>query len=113
MVIHAPGGFSATQPLGGLLLDGWSESVPMEKRDTALALRYNSPGTRAPQAILLAVSPDPSRAWTTETLVAVLRDTLDLTRMRMQPPTTLSRAGQMPLAWLGQRPSDTGISFTP
>ena len=113
MVIHAPGGFSATQPLGGLLLDGWSESVPMEKRDTALALRYNSPGTRAPQAILLAVSPDPSRAWTTETLVAILRDTFDLTRMRMQPPTTFSRAGQMPLAWLGQRPGDTGISFTP
>jgi hypothetical protein len=113
ILIHAPGGFSGTQPLGGLLIDGWSESVPMEKRDTALALRYNSPGTRAPQAILLAVSPDPSRAWTTETLVAILRDTFDLTRMRMQPPTTFSRAGQMPLAWLGQRPGDAGISFTP
>ncbi len=113
IVIHAPGGFTATQPLGGLLLDGWSESVPMEKRDTALALRYNSPGTRAPQAILLAVSPDPSRAWTTETLVAILRDTFDLARMRMQPPTTFSRAGQLPLAWVGQRPGDAGISFTP
>ena len=45
--------------------------------------------------------------------MAILRDTFDLTRMRMQPPTTFSRAGQMPLAWLGQRPGDAGISFTP
>jgi hypothetical protein len=112
LVIHAPSGFTATQPVGGLLIDAWTESIPTERRDTAIALRYNSPSTRAPQSILLAVSPDPSREWTTETLTAVLRDTLTLARMRMQPPTTFSRGGHMPLVWLGQRPADAGISFT-
>ena len=41
VVIHAPGGFEAAQPIGGLLLDAWSESIPSEKRDTAIALRFN------------------------------------------------------------------------
>ena len=112
IVIHAPSGFEATGAQGGLLVDAWSEGVPTERRDTAIALRYNSPGTRAPQTILLATSPDPAQAWTTETLVAILRETLDLARMRAQPPTTFSRGGQMPLAWLGQRPDGSGISFT-
>lgn len=112
VVIHSPAGFSPTQALGGLLLDAWTETIPYEKRDTAMALRYNSPGTRAPQAILLAVHPDPSRAWTSDTLVSVLAETLQLTRMRMQPPTTFSRGGQLPLTWLGQRANGAGISFT-
>jgi hypothetical protein len=58
------------------------------------------------------VSPAPAVPWTTATIVDVLRDTLMLTRLRMQPPTTFSRGGLMPFAWLGQRPGNTGISFS-
>ena len=43
-----------------------------------MALRFNNASTRAPQAILLAVSPNPAQAWTTTTLVDVLRETLML-----------------------------------
>jgi len=45
-------------------------------------------------------------------LVDVLLQTLTLSRLRMQPATTLSRGGLMPLAWLGQRPGSTGLSFS-
>lgn len=111
VVIHAPAGLDPTAAMGGLLLDAWVESVPYEKRDTAMALHYNSPSSRAPQAILLAVSPDPTRAWTPETLVAILRQTLEMTRMRMLPPTLYSRSGHLPQVWLGRRPANR-ISFT-
>ena len=112
VVMHAPAGFAAAQAAGGLLLDAWSEVIPAAKRDTAIALRFNSPNTRAPQSILLAVSPDPSKPWTSDTLIALLRDTLDLARMRMDPPTTLSTSGLLPMVWLGQRISGPGISFS-
>jgi len=54
----------------------------------------------------------PALAWTSTTLVDVLRDTLMFARLRVQPPTTFSRGGLMPFAWLGQRPGNTGISFS-
>jgi len=108
----APAGVPATQPVGGLLIDAWTETIPSPSRDTAMALRFNNASTRAPQAILLAVSPNPALAWTSTTLVDVLRDTLMFARLRVQPPTTFSRGGLMPFAWLGQRPGNTGISFS-
>jgi hypothetical protein len=112
VLMHAPAGFTATQPVGGLLIDAWTETIPAATRDTAMALRFNNASTRAPQVILLAVNPNPAQAWTTKTLVDVLTETLMLTRMRMQPSTTFSRGGVMPFAWLGQRPGNTGISFS-
>jgi len=112
VLIHAPAGFSATEPLGGLLIDGWTETIPAASRDTAMALRFNNASTRAPQVILLAVSPNPAQPWSTTTLVDVLRDTLMLARLRVQPSTSFSRGGLMPFAWLGQRATNTGISFS-
>jgi hypothetical protein len=35
-----------------------------------------------------------------------------MTRFRMQPSTTMSQGGHMPLVYLGQRPADAGISFS-
>ena len=77
-----------------------------------MALHFNNASARAPQVVLLAVSPDPSRAWTVDTLVEVLRDTLTFTRIRMQPSTMFSQAGHMPLVYLGQRPGASQISFS-
>jgi hypothetical protein len=112
VLMHAPAGFTATQPVGGLLIDAWTDTVPAATRDTAMALRFNNASTRAPQVILLAVNPNPAQPWTTTTLVDVLSETLMLTRLRVQPYTTFSRGGLMPFAWLGQRPGNTGISFS-
>jgi len=112
VVLHAPLGLAPAAPLGGLLIDAWTETVPAKVRDTAMALHFNNASTRAPQVVLLGVSPDPSRAWTVDTLVEVLRDTLTFTRIRMQPSTTLSQAGHMPLVYLGQRPGTSRITFS-
>jgi len=110
VLIHAPAGVPAGAPIGGLLVDAWTDTIPAAMRDTAMALRFNNASTRAPQSILLAVSPDPSQAWTTETLVNILQETIGLARLRMLPPPMFSQGGLMPFVWLGQR-AGAGISF--
>jgi hypothetical protein len=110
--MHAPAGFVAAAPMGGLLIDAWTETIPAATRDTAMALRFNNASTRAPQVILLAVNPNPAQAWTTDTLADILRQTLTLTRIRMQPPAEFSRGGLLPFAFLGQRAGSTGLSFS-
>jgi hypothetical protein len=47
-----------------------------------LTFHYNQPDARAPQAILIAVPPDPSRPWNAGTLLQVVRETFDLARIR-------------------------------
>jgi hypothetical protein len=112
VILHAPLGLAPAAPLGGLLIDAWTETVPAKVRDTAMALHFNNASTRAPQVVLLGVSPDPSRAWTVDTLIAVLRDTMTFTRIRMQPSTLFSQAGHLPLVYLGQRPGTSRTSFS-
>jgi hypothetical protein len=81
--------------LAGLVLDAWLEDLPAQpgpKADpndprpararTGLAVRANSASARAPQLILSAVSPDGNR-WTTDSLRAVVEQTLDLAAARL------------------------------
>ena len=70
---------------GGLLLDEVQETVPVENVDTSVAFQYDAPGSQPPQTLLLAVppqmkeTPDP---WTPEMLAAIVRDTIDLAKVR-------------------------------
>jgi hypothetical protein len=107
IVFDAPGSVAEDDRVAGLVVDEWVEAVPRWRerepegeakvhelmQTTGVALNANAPGARAPQAILLAVSPDGER-WTTEALAATLEETLELSRLRA---VTLERA-----VWLGR-----------
>jgi hypothetical protein len=67
----------------GLLFDEWHEVVPSSTETTGLAFHYDEPEARAPQAILIAVAPDAAQPWDTETLEAVLLETLELSKLRL------------------------------
>ena len=41
------------------VLDAWTDSVPSRRHATTAAFGFNAPKSRAPQAVLLAVPPDP------------------------------------------------------
>ena len=78
------------------MIDEWTDVVPRRERRkkptdpgtvvderaiAGLAINANGPSARAPQAILLAISPDGAR-WTTDALIDTLADTLDLAKIR-------------------------------
>ena len=95
IVVDAPDGYDPMAGTVALVLDQWTETMPLlERRGTAadapidsrvtagVAFNAHAPRARAPQAMLLAVAPDASR-WTTNALIDVLAETLDLARLRL------------------------------
>ncbi|WP_405065011.1 hypothetical protein OG558_23950 [Kribbella sp. NBC_01510] len=95
------------------LLDSWSEVVPATDHATTAAFHYDAPGSRAPQAILLAVPPDVSMPLDAETLIDILAETRILTRARAAGQAELdAHAAGLPLITL---PVDqpTGVELAP
>jgi hypothetical protein len=99
LVAHAPTGLDFQSSTGeslelaGLLVDEWVEVVPSPTETTALTVHYDAPGACAPQAMLLAVPPDPRQAWSLETLATVLLETLDLATLRAVDSDALEQVG--------------------
>ena len=87
VVVDAPVGFTGAEPVAGLVVDEWVEQLPRREADgsarvtTGLAVNANAPNARAPQAILLAVTPDGGR-WSTESLMSLLTETRELAGLR-------------------------------
>jgi hypothetical protein len=70
----------------GLLVDGWIEVTPGLEATTGIAMHYDAPRARAPQAILLMVPPDPVAGWNASAVEASVLETADLARIRMVRP---------------------------
>lgn len=72
----------------GLVVDSWVEIVPRAsgahgpEEMVGVAFDFDRPGARAPQALLVAVPPDPERGWCLEDVHACVEETLLLSRMR-------------------------------
>jgi len=100
LVWHAPSGLPPGTAVAGLLLDEWVELLPgadriREQTETAppaqsppeseltgIAFHYDRPDAKAPHTVLVAVPPDLDRGWTSDGLVQVLRETLQLAKLR-------------------------------
>ena len=93
LIVQATAPVDVKQPLAGLLIDEWVEVVPNSVETTGLVFQYDQPDSAPPQAILLAVPPDPNTQWSVWSLQQVLLETLDLTRMRAVDPDSLGEMG--------------------
>ncbi|MFE5396186.1 hypothetical protein ACFQ9U_16710 [Streptomyces sp. NPDC056568] len=94
LVWHAPADLAPDATVTGLVLDEWIELLPGSEQPaqtsppapqtelTGVAFHYDRPDAKAPHSMLLAVPPDLGRGWTADALVQVLRETLDLARLR-------------------------------
>jgi len=87
---HHPG-----QPHCGLIVDEWPERIPAAEQSTGLAFHFDQPNARAPQALLMAISPDERPSWDDEALEAILGETLDLAKARGVDLESISDLGQL------------------
>ncbi|MER7780441.1 hypothetical protein ABTZ21_36560 [Streptomyces sp. NPDC096191] len=98
LVCHTPADLPVGKPIAGIVFDEWAEvlpgadalaatktgqdPVPVESELTGVAFHFDRPDAKAPQAVLIAVPPNPVRGWTADGLALVVRDTLELAKMR-------------------------------
>lgn len=92
--VHAPRGLDLRGGrVAGLMVDAWSEIVPAATRTTAIALQVEQPSAAPPQAIVLAIPPDDAPAWTDDVVEAVVRETLELAKLRLVDTDALREVG--------------------
>lgn len=83
------------------LIDTFSEAVPMPQRKTFAAFGFNAPAARAPQAILLAVPPQPRQRLDTGILLTILEETRELAHARTaKMEDTGDLQSLLPTMWL-------------
>ncbi|HST42034.1 MAG TPA: hypothetical protein VLK58_21120, partial [Conexibacter sp.] len=98
IAFHLPHPLPAGRAFAGIVVDEWVELLPgsealaetkrgrdaepAESELTGLSFHFDRPDAKAPQAILLAIPPDPRRGWTEDGLALVVRDTLELAKLR-------------------------------
>jgi hypothetical protein len=96
VIAHLAGPVDFTTPVTGLMIDEWVEVVPNPSETTGVVFQYNQPNSCPPQAILVAVPPNPTAApsWTEPSLIQVLHESMDLVRIRAVTPDLLGDLGQ-------------------
>ena len=111
-VIHVASD-SDTDALCGVLLDRWVEVVPAAVETTGVAFHCDAPQSVAPQAMLLAVSPNPRQHWNIGTLEAILLETLELSKMRLVDSERRTTLGHfLPALLFARNAGDSGRGDT-
>jgi hypothetical protein len=111
LVLERVGTPSVTDPWVGLLLDEWSERIPLREEDAGVVFQYDAPGTEAPSAILLAVTPDGHKNWSLDYLEETVNETFDLAKIRAVDTHGLGAMDQvLPMTYLAANPQNQAIS---
>jgi len=111
LVASLPETFDAFAPIAGLAVDEWVETLPSSIETTGLAFHFDQPDARAPNAVLIAVPPDPLKPWDLATLEKVLLETLDLVKIRVVDTHALTDLGQfLPALFFAFNPDHRTVS---
>lgn len=80
---------AGTEKKVGLLIDDWVEIIPNQQETTGLTFNYDQPDAKAPNTILVAVTPQVTGHWSWDDLMITLDDTLELCKNRAVEPEHL------------------------
>jgi len=93
-VLHSWQPLNPGKAFAGLVVDGWTETVPAATETTAVTFHYDAPGARAPQTVLLAVHPAVQpRKWSFDLLLETVNEAADLAQLRMLSSAELAPMG--------------------
>jgi hypothetical protein len=88
-----PGGSTAPPAqVIALVLDQWSEQIPGNSTVTGVAMHYDAPSQRPPQAMVLGV-PETDEPWTLDGAIALLLDAMKWMQLRAVAPEDLGDYG--------------------
>ena len=79
-----------------MLLDEWTETIPLPDVDTGITFHHDRPNCEAPQAMLLVTPSEFRGSWQWEDLVDALNETLDLAKLRAIEPSSIDRTAYAP-----------------
>jgi hypothetical protein len=85
--------FDPTAAQCGLLLDEWTEVIPVPDLTTGIAINYDRPSAEPPQAMLLVVSPSQRGSWQWDDVIDAVRETFAEARLRAVEPTRIDETG--------------------
>jgi hypothetical protein len=88
--------FDKSVPQCGLLLDEWTETIPIQSIDTGITFHHDRPNSEAPQAMLLVTPTDFRGEWQWDDLVDALNETLDFAKRRAVEPADLDDSPYAP-----------------
>jgi hypothetical protein len=87
LVLHTPQPLDPQAALAGLVVDEWFELLPSPTETTGISFHYDAPGSRAPQAMFLAVPPElDAETWDLEWLLDTVHEAIDLAKIRAVDP---------------------------
>ena len=88
------GAAAARGRVSGIVFDAWTEVVPGSEVTTGVAIHFDRPSSRAPQAILLT-TPAAGQPWTVSAMFDTLQQTLRAAENRAVGPETLASHGHL------------------
>jgi hypothetical protein len=94
-------------PVAGLVFDSWADAIPRGEQQTGVAVHFDAPTARPPQAVLLSVVDD-ERGFDEDEVADQLLHTIELAKLRAVDPRALGAVGHyLPTVFL---PDDVVIS---
>jgi len=106
-IVCTPFPIDPTTAFCGLVFDKWTEHLPglttvadpargYESAEvTGVAFTVDAPDAYPPQALLLAIAPDPATGWSLDVLLDVVQETLELAKIRSVDLGDLPRLGRV------------------
>ncbi|MEO8368638.1 MAG: hypothetical protein ABI806_05530 [Candidatus Solibacter sp.] len=107
LVFSTPAPIDSNAAFCGFVCDTWTEQLPgltavatgerkyEASEVTGMAFKVDTPDAAAPQAVLLAIAPDPARGWSFDILLDTVKETLELAKIRPVDLGDLYRFGRV------------------
>lgn len=93
-----PAGHLVSGDQAGIMVDDWIDVIPAREQTSGISFHHNQPNAKAPQCLLLGLTPRVTGSWKWNDLVDMLNETLDLAKKRAVDYEHISSGviGQLP-----------------
>lgn len=94
---HFSSTFDSSKPIKGIVIDEWTEVVPMKNETIGIAFHYDQPNSEPPQTMLLVTPSQLKGKWEWEDITGAMEETLAMAKKRAVDPSMIdsTKFGQL------------------